>query len=117
MLFSLMLHRLDVAKPDVAKPDIAQPDIAQPDIAQPDIAKPDIAQPDIAKPDISQPDPLLHHTLQKFNVYSMYSKRQIKCNDGFVQANCATKEILIPKWVISFPISIMFINFTMLTFY
>ena len=46
-----------------------------------------------------------------------YSRRQIKRNDGSVQANCATKEILIPKWVISIPISIMFINFTMLTFY
>ena len=48
---------------------------------------------------------------------SSYSKRQIKRNDGSVQANCATKEILIPNWVISIPISIMFFNFTMLTFY
>ena len=48
---------------------------------------------------------------------SIYSKRQIKRNDGSIQANCATKEILIPNWVISIPISIMFINFIMLIFY
>ena len=47
----------------------------------------------------------------------VYSKRQIKRNDGSVQANCATKEFFIPKWVISIPILIMFINFTMLIFY
>ena len=42
----------------------------------------------------------------------MYSKRQIKRNDGSGQANYATKVILIPKWVISIPILIMFMNFT-----
>ena len=34
-----------------------------------------------------------------------YSERQIKRNDGSIQANCATNEILIPKLVISIPIS------------
>ena len=57
------------------------------------------------------------HEEQEALTQSKYSKRQIKHNNGLVQANCATKEILIPKWVISIPISIMFINFTMLTFY
>ena len=36
--------------------------------------------------------------------YLIYSKRQIKRNDG-------SKVILIPKWVISISISIMFMNF------
>ena len=45
-----------------------------------------------------------------------YSKCQIKRNNGSGQANYATKVILIPKWVISIPISIMFMNFTILTF-
>ena len=47
----------------------------------------------------------------------IYSRRQIKRNDGSSQENCAKKEILISKWVISILISIMFINFSMLTFY
>ena len=62
------------------------------------------------------------HVLHEFVLASsvlctIYSRLQIKRNDGSIQANCATKEILITKWVISIPISIMFIDFTILTFY
>ena len=60
---SLIISKLDNAKPDISKPDIAKPDSAKPYIDKSDIAKPDIAIPDIlslifltAKPDITKPD-------------------------------------------------------------